>query len=327
MFLSANKKATLDGKKNHKKSISSVMVLFITMIIMFVVFSFSSEFFFTINNIINLLQQVAVLGIASAGITLVILSGSLDLSTGAIMAVSGIYSAWFLELGAVWYVALLGGILVGTLCGVINASMINILKMNPLIVTLGMANVWEGVTKLRNNGVAIGVFDASFKFIGQGRIFGIPVVIYIMLATYLIMILVMKYTIFGREAYAVGGNAKAALYSGINIKKTRFMIYSFAGAFAGLAGVAYAAIVGSGTVTAGSATTLNAIAAVVLGGASLAGGVGSMTGTFIGVVLLGTIDNGLSILAVSTFWQLIVKGVILLIAVYIDVARGGEAYE
>lgn len=327
MSLKNKNNKLIEGEKEYKKSISSVTVLFITLIIVFIIFSLLSEYFFTLSNIINLLQQVAVLGIASAGITLVILSGSLDLSIGSVMAVSGIYAAWFLGLGAVWYLGLIGGIAVGTICGLINSIMVNGLKMNPLIVTLGMASVWEGVTKLRNDGVAIGVFDKTFKYIGQGRWFGIPVVIYILLATYLIMVLAMRYTKFGREAYAVGGNAKAALYSGINVKKIRFFIYTLAGTFAGLAGVSYASIVGSGTVTAGSSTTLNAIAAVVLGGASLAGGVGSMIGTFIGVVLLGTIDNGLSILAVSTFWQLIVKGSILLLAVFIDVVRGGEAYE
>ena len=313
--------------ENDKKSISSVAVLFVTLIIMFIVFSILSRYFFTLNNIINLLQQVAVLGIASAGITLVVLSGSLDLSVGSIMATSGIYAAWFLRLGAPWYLGILGGIAVGTLCGFINATMINSLKMNPLIVTLGMANVWEGVTKLRNDGVAIGVFDLRFKFLGQGRLLGVPVIIFVLIIVYLIMAFVMKYTKFGRDSYAVGGNSQAALYSGINVKRVRFAIYTLAGTFAGIAGVSYAAIVGSGTVTAGSSTTLNAIAAVVLGGASLAGGVGSIVGTFVGVLLLGTIDNGLSIMGVSTFWQLIVKGVILLLAIFIDVVRGGEAYE
>ena len=327
-FLSKKAKGALgEDKQSKKRSISSVLVLLFTLVATLIIFSALSKYFFTLNNMINLLQQVAVLGIASAGITLVVLSGSLDLSIGSVMAVSGIYAAWFMTLGAPWYLGLIGGILVGTFCGFMNATMINALKMNPLIVTLGMASVWEGVTKLRNNGVAIGVFDKTFRFLGHGRVAGIPLIIIVLLAVYLIMGLVMKYTKFGRDAYAVGGNAKASMYSGISVKRIRFIIYTLAGTFAGVAGCAYAAIVGSGTVTAGSATTLNAIAAVVLGGASLSGGVGSMAGTFVGVLLLGTIDNGLSILSVSTFWQLIVKGVILLLAVFVDVVRGGEAYE
>ena len=317
-----------DGNRKSKfAGMSNLIVLFITMLIMFAVFTYSSEYFLTLNNMLNLLQQVCVLGIVSAGITLVVLSGNLDLSVGSMLALSGIFAAFFINITGSWLLGFLGGILVGTIAGAINATMINILKMNPLIVTLGMATVWEGATKLLNNGTAIGIFDEKFKFIGQGRIFGIPFVIFIMLAVFGALIFVLKYTKFGRDTYAVGGNSKSALYSGINIKTVRYVIYTLVGSFAGLAGVCYAAIVGSGTVTAGSDSTMNAIAAVVLGGASLKGGVGNMFGTFLGVLLMGTIDNGLAILGVSSYWQLIVKGLILLVAILVDVIRGGEKFE
>ena len=317
-----------DGsRKSRFAGMSNLIVLFITMVIMFAVFTYSSEYFLTLNNMLNLLQQVCVLGIVSAGITLVVLSGNLDLSVGSMLALSGIFAAFFINLTGSWLLGFLGGILVGTVAGAINATMINILKMNPLIVTLGMATVWEGATKLLNNGTAIGIFDEKFKFIGQGRVFGIPFVIFIMLAVFGALIFILKYTKFGRDTYAVGGNSKSALYSGINIKMVRYIIYTLVGSFAGLAGVCYAAIVGSGTVTAGSDSTMNAIAAVVLGGASLKGGVGNMFGTFLGVLLMGTIDNGLAILGVSSYWQLIVKGLILLVAILVDVIRGGEKFE
>lgn len=306
----------------------NLLVLVATMIAMFIFFSIKSPYFLNISNLLNLLQQVCVLGIVSAGITLIILAGSLDLSVGSMLALSGIFAAYFIQLTDNWIIGFAGGILVGTLAGAINATMINVLKMNPLIVTLGMATVWEGVTKLLNNGTAIGIFNQSFKVIGQGRIlFGIPVVIFIMLGVYVLLLWMLKYTKFGRDAYAVGGNAKAALYSGINVSRTRFFIFTLAGVMAGLAGVCYASIVGSGTVTAGADSTLDAIAAVILGGASLSGGVANIFGTFLGVLLLGTIDNGLSILGVSSYWQLVVKGIILIFAVFVDVMRGGEKYE
>ena len=148
-----------------------------------------------------------------------------------------------------------------------------------------------------------------------------------MLGVYVLLIIVLKYTKFGREAYAVGGNSKSALYSGINVARTRFGIFTLSGVMAGLAGVCYASIVGSGTVTAGSDSTMNAIAAVILGGASLSGGVANIFGTLLGVLLLGTIDNGLAILGVSSYWKLVVKGLILIFAVFVDVIRGGEKYE
>lgn len=316
-----------DGKKKGTVGFGNLLVLIVTMILMFIIFSALSPHFLTLHNMLNLLQQVCVLGIVSAGVTLVVLSGNLDLSVGSILALSGIFAAWFIKLTSSWTIGLMGGILVGTAAGAINATMINVLKMNPLIVTLGMSTVWEGVTKLLNNGTAIGIFDEKFKFIGQGRLLGIPVVIYIMLAVFAVLIFALKYTKFGRDSYAVGGNSQAALYSGINIKKVRFLIYTLAGVFAGLAGTCYAAIVGSGTVTAGSASTMDSIAAVVLGGASLSGGVANMFGTLLGVLLLGTIDNGLAILGVSSYWQLVVKGSILIFAIFIDVMRGGEKYE
>ena len=322
-----NIKLKAGGKKLEITGIGSFLVLIATMMLMFILFSRISRYFLTLNNMLNLLQQVCVLGIVSAGITLVILSGNLDLSVGSMLALSGIFAAYFIKVTNLWVLGFVGGLLVGTAAGAINATMINVLKMNPLIVTLGMASVWEGVTKLLNNGVPIGIFDKNFKFIGQGRVFGVPFVIFIMLAVFGALIFILKYSKFGRNAYAVGGNAMSALYSGINVKMVRYIIYTLAGFFAGLAGVCYAAIVGSGTVTAGSSTTMNAIAAVILGGASLQGGVGNMFGTFLGVLLLGTIDNGLSILGVSSYWQLIVKGLILLFAIFVDVMRGGEKYE
>lgn len=322
------KETGMDKMKKIGAQYGNLLVLVATMVAMFLFFSIKSPYFLNVSNLLNLLQQVCVLGIVSAGITLIILAGSLDLSVGSMLALSGIFAAFFMQLTDNWLIGFFGGILVGALAGAANAAMINVLKMNPLIVTLGMATVWEGVAKLLNNGTAIGIFNSNFKVIGQGRILGgIPIVIFIMLGVYALLLWVLKYTKFGRDAYAVGGNAKAALYSGINVSKTRFWIFTLAGLMAGLAGVCYASIVGSGTVTAGADSTLDAIAAVILGGASLSGGVANIFGTFLGVLLLGTIDNGLSIVGVSSYWQLVVKGVILILAVFVDVMRGGEKYE
>jgi ribose/xylose/arabinose/galactoside ABC-type transport system permease subunit len=316
------RKADDPEKKRFRLSqISSLTTLCISLIILFVVFTILSPYFMTLSNMINLLQQVSVLGIASAGITLVILSGNLDLSVGSVMAVVAVHVAFLIDISGNWFLGLVGGFLIGVLCGFINAGMINALKMNPLIVTLGIQSVLRGVARLRNRGVNIPIFDMKFRFIGQGRLWGIPVVVYILIFVYILMWFIMRYTTFGRKAYAVGGNAQASHYSGINVKFTSSMIYILASTLAGVAGICYAAIVGTGAPSAGEETPMDAIAAVVLGGASLAGGKASMVGTFIGVVLLGCISNGLTLLGVTSFTQLVVKGAILLLAVFIDVTK------
>jgi ribose/xylose/arabinose/galactoside ABC-type transport system permease subunit len=314
----------LDNLRKQKFSISqmsSLTMLIISLVAMFIVFTILSPYFMTVSNMINLLQQVSVLGIASAGITLVILSGNLDLSVGSVMAIVAVYTAYIIQLTNNWIIGLIGGFLIGVLCGFINAGMINALKMNPLIVTLGMQSVLRGLARLRNKGVNIPIFDPSFRFIGQGRIFGIPVVVYILIIIYGLMYFVMRYTTFGRKAYAVGGNLMASHYSGINVMFISSAIYILASALAGLAGLCNAAIVGTGAPATGETTPMDAIAAVVLGGASLSGGRASMAGTFVGVVLLGCISNGLTLLGVTSFTQLVVKGAILLLAVFIDVTK------
>lgn len=278
------------GESRMKKmgaQFGNLLVLVATMVVMFIFFSIRSPYFLNISNMLNLLQQVCVLGIVSAGITLIILAGSLDLSVGSMLALSGIFAAWFIQQTGSGTIGFFGGILVGTLAGAINATMINVLKMNPLIVTLGMSTVWEGVTKLLNNGTAIGIFHDGFKTIGQGRFWGIPIVIFIMVGVYLSLIWMLKYTKFGRDAYAVGGNAKASLYSGINVARTRFWIFTLAGVMAGIAGVCYASIVGSGTVTAGSDSTMDAIAAVILGGCFLKRRCGKYFWDFFGRIVIG----------------------------------------
>jgi ribose/xylose/arabinose/galactoside ABC-type transport system permease subunit len=317
MTLTSNNK-----KKPFKLSqVSSLAMLIGSLVVMFIVFTILSPYFMTLSNMINLLQQVAVLGIASAGITLVILSGNLDLSVGSVMAVVAVFSAYIIKISNSWLLGLVGGFGIGVLCGFINAGMINALKMNPLIVTLGMQSVLRGIARLRNKGVNIPIFNMKFRFIGQGRLLGIPVVVYILLIIYGLMWFIMKYTTFGRKAYAVGGNSQASHYSGINVKFISSSIYILASTLAGVAGICYASIAGTGAPSAGESTPMDAIAAVVLGGASLAGGKASMLGTFVGVLLLGSISNGLTLLGVTSFTQLVVKGAILLLAIFVDVMK------
>jgi ribose/xylose/arabinose/galactoside ABC-type transport system permease subunit len=314
--------AQLNKKKRFRlNQISSLAMLIGSLVVMFIVFTILSPYFMTLSNMINLLQQVAVLGIASAGITLVILSGNLDLSVGSVMAVVAVFSAYIIKISNSWFFGLAGGFTIGVLCGFVNAGMINALKMNPLIVTLGMQSVLRGIARLRNKGVNIPIFDMKFRFIGQGRFLGIPIVVYILLFIYALMAFIMKYTTFGRKAYAVGGNVQASHYSGINTKFISSSIYILASTLAGVAGICYASIVGTGAPSAGEDTPMDAIAAVVLGGASLSGGKASILGTFVGVLLLGSISNGLTLLGVTSFTQLVVKGAILLLAVLVDVMK------
>jgi ribose/xylose/arabinose/galactoside ABC-type transport system permease subunit len=300
---------------------SSAAMLSVSLIMLFIVFSNLAPNFFTRSNMINLLQQVAVLGITSAGVTLVVLSGNLDLSVGSVMAMASVFAAITIKATDSWILGLLTGLGISFLCGCVNATMINALSMNPLIVTLGMDSILRGVAKIGNRNVNIPILNSTFKFIGQGRVIGIPVVVYILILLYASMAFIMKYTTFGRKAFAVGGNKQASHYSGINVKMISSSIYIMASLFAGVAGLCYSSLIGTGTAAAGESSALDAIAAVVLGGASLAGGNASMPGTFIGVVLLGAISNGLTQLGVNSFTQMVIKGSILLLAVFIDVTK------
>ena len=287
-----------------------------------IILTLASPFFLTPANIGNLLVGVALVGIVAAGETVVMLSGGLDISVGSIVALAGVVSALVLTATHDAGSAILAGIAVGALAGFANGFIITTLRINALIVTLATLSIYLGLTYIVADGKAVGATDAAFSWIGNGGIFGIPNPIITLVVVFVVGHFILTYTTIGRNIYAMGGNAEAARLSGLNLSVYRIGLYTASGFLAGVSGVILTARLGSGQPIAGAGLELTAIAAVVLGGTSLSGGVGSMFGTALGVLVLGTLSNGLILLRIPAFYQFLARGTVLLLAVGLDHYRG-----
>lgn len=320
---------TLSFRNVLTKKVPTIFIVSFCWLILIITFSSLSRYFLRFNNIMNLIQYCSVSGVAACGYMLVVVSGCLDLSAATLSALASVYAARVVGITDNWLLGVLAGVAVGFLGGCVNGFLITKLKINPLITTLGTSSIFQGIASLENNAIGIAIYNEQFKTLGQGYVFGgkIPVIVLIMFAFFALFFVILKYTKFGRAVYSVGGNANASYVSGINVSLVRFGIFLTCSTCAGVAGVLYAALTGSGIPSANATLTMDSISAIVLGGAKLSGGAGSITGTLIGVLTIATITNGLTIVGVSTFYQMIAKGAILLIAVLIDVLKGEGRYE
>lgn len=275
--------------------------------------------FTTVSNGFNIARAVSINAVLAAGMTLVILTGGIDLSVGSIVGVAGVTSILLWNSGSGALVAVLGGVAVGAIAGLINGLLVAYLALPAFIVTLGAMTYLRGTAyALTDARPLIADGDLGFRLIGTGNIAGVPSPVIIMILVYGVLWFVLERTRFGRHVYAVGGNAEAARLAGIKVKRVLTKVYVTAGLAAGLAGVMFAARVDSGQPRAGEGYELDAIAAVVLGGTSLAGGRGRIHGTFIGALIMGVLTNGLTLMNVPFFNQLIVKGVVIVLAIGID---------
>ncbi len=293
--------------------------------------SLMSDRFLTPDNGLNILRQISVNLCLSIGMTLVILSGGIDLSVGSILGFAGAVAAGLLrsglEIPATDLVlqftavgAVLAGIAVGGALGWCNGFFITRFRLPPFIATLGMLSVARGLTMLWTGGFPITNLGPDFGFIGTGFVLGVPMPVWIMLALVGVFIVITRRTPFGRHLYAVGGNERAARLTGLRVKRIKIAVYTVAGALAGVAGLIVTARLDSAQPNAGLTYELDSIAAVVIGGTSLSGGRGSVAGTVLGCLIIGVLNNGLFLLNVSPFWQLVVKGLVILVAVAIDQA-------
>lgn len=274
--------------------------------------------FVSFNNGLNVARAVSINAILAAGMTLVILTGGIDLSVGSAVALTGVSSVLLWTAGAPAIAAVLGGIVVGALTGLIDGSLVAFLGLPSFIITLGALTYIRGLSYSLTNAQPLIASNLGFRGLGNGAIAGIPTPVVIMVIVYAILWFVLERTTFGRHVYAVGGNPEAARLAGVNVKWTLLRVYLIMGACAGLAGVIFAARVESGQPKAGEGYELDAIAAVVLGGTSLFGGRGRITGTLIGALIIGVLSNGLVLMDVPFFFQLVVKGAVIILAVAID---------
>jgi ribose transport system permease protein len=303
----------------HKKLIEKFLP-FIGFTVLFAVIGSLNHDFLAPMNILNLLRQVSINALIAFGMTFVILTGGIDLSVGAILALSSALMAGIMLHGCDPILAIIIASLIGALFGAMNGVLVTKGKIAPFIATLATMTIYRGLTMVYTDGNPITGLSDSFWFqvFGRGYLFGLPIPAITVIITFVIAAIILNKTPFGRHIYAIGGNEKASIISGVKVNKIKIMVYAINGLLAALAGSIVVSRLNSAQPTAGTSYELDAIAAVVLGGTSLTGGHGKILGTLIGALIIGTLNNGLNILGVSSFYQLIVKGVVILIAVFID---------
>lgn len=308
--------------------------ILLALLITCVFLSISNEYFLTPRNILNVLRQTSINGILAIGMTFVILTRGIDLSVGSIVALAGVISASLATTSATAMVAggpypaliaLAVGVLVGAGSGVVSGIVVSRFSVPAFVATLGMLSAARGLTLLYAGGRPVPALTPEFRWIGTGNILGIPMPVVIFVIVFLVALWVLSSTRFGRHIYAAGGNPHAAKVSGVNVGRIHIYVYVISGALAGLAGMILAARTGSALTQAGIAYELDAIAAVVIGGTSLSGGVGRVTGTLIGALLIGVVNNGLDLLGVESYYQQVIKGVLIVAAVMLDRARVQQA--
>ncbi|UNC93753.1 ABC transporter permease [Candidatus Contubernalis alkalaceticus] len=294
--------------------------LLVVLVLLVMFFSNRTEVFLTLPNFINILRQVSIMGIVSVGMAFVLISGGIDLSVGSIIGVSSVLAATLMVNGVNIPTAFLATLIAGVLIGLFNGLMINNVKIPPLITTLGSMTIFRGAAYIITGGLPVYGFSAvSFSFLGQGYINIIPVPVLVMAAVFLSGFIVLYTTRFGRYVHAIGGNETASELSGIPVKKIKYFVYAISGFLASLAGLVLLSRINSGQPNAGQGYELDIVTAVVLGGVSIYGGEGRLSGVLSGILIMGILTNGMILMNVNEYYQLVVKGAVLLAAVGTDV--------
>lgn len=294
------------------------MFTLIGFIILMAIMSFGSDQFLTASNLTNVLRQVSIVGILAVGMTFVILIGGIDLSVGSVMALTGTMMAgMMINFSLPPILAILIGIGIGVLIGYITGSLVAYARIPAIIVTLAMMEIARGAGLLYTGGYPLSGLPGNFSVIGRGYVFGIiPVPVLIMAVVFLIAYIILNHLPFGRYIYAIGGNEEAVRLSGVKVKKYKIMVYVISGITASISGMILVSRLMSGQPNAGEGYELSAIAAVVLGGTSIAGGRGHIGGTLLGALLMGVLSNGLNLMGVSSYVQMVLTGIIIIGAIY-----------
>lgn len=302
---------------NVKAFISKYAIVLI-LLGMIIFLSIISPVFLTARNFMNVFRQISVTTIIGFGVTFCIITTGIDLSSGSMIALIGVVAATYAHPGSPVILAILMGCAVGCVCGFINGAITAYGRIPAFIATLGMMTAARGFALLYTDGKPITNFSPSFEYIGGGYLLGIPVPIFIMLVMAVVSHILLKHTKFGKYTFAIGGNERAAIVSGINVKKYLVLIYTYAGFLTAIAGIVLCSRLDAGQPTAGLSYEFDAITASVIGGTSLLGGIGTIPGVIIGGLIVGFLTNGLDLMNVSAYWQQILKGVIIVAAVLLD---------
>lgn len=297
--------------------------LYIAFLVLVIFLSFSSPVFLTTKNLINVVRQISVIGIISIGMTFVIITGGIDLSVGSLVAMTAVVATSFATEDKSYplIVAVGLGLLVGLVFGIFTGFFVAKMKVPPFIATLATMTIARGFAMVYSDGRNITGVKDSYAFIGKGSIGFLPMPVLVFLIIVLIGIFLLRYTKFGRHVYAVGGNEQSAIVSGINAVKVKFACYVLSGLTSAIAAIVLSARIQTGQPAGGAGYELDAITAVAIGGTSLSGGVGSVIGTVVGMLIIGVMTNGLDLLNVSSYYQQVIKGVIILVAVLSDRKR------
>ena len=310
---------------NNKKVINRIQDLgaLIALVLLVVVIGIISPDFRTVSNFLSLLRQSSINGLIAFGMTCVILTGGIDLSVGSTLALSTALCAGLIKGGMPVELALILALAIGTALGLISGILVTKGRLQPFIATLVTMTVYRGLTMIYMDGKPISGLGDSFalKFVGKGKIFGIPVPVILFIIIFAVFMFLLEKTVFGRRVYATGSNAQAAKLAGVNIARTKLAVYAISGVMAALSGLILLSRLGSAQPNLGEGYELDAIASVALGGTSMNGGRGRIWGTFVGVLIIAVLNNGLNILGVSSYYQDVVKGIVILIAVLSDRKR------
>jgi ribose transport system permease protein len=297
--------------------------LLIALIVACAIFSFKSQYFLTVTNLLNMSRAIAYTGITAAAMTFILIAGGLDLSISGVMAFVGVICGLMLRAGVPWFIVIIVGLATGAVVGTVNSAVIVGVGINPFIVTIGVQFVARGVAYILAAGDVPLITDTQFTRFGRGTLWTIPVPAIVLVVSFLIVGWLLGYTRFGLHSKAIGGTSGggAARLAGVRVRRQQTKAYILVGVFAAVSGIVLAGYTGTGDPSAALGDELTIIAAVIIGGTGLYGGAGSIIGTFLGVILLGVINNGLTLLNVSSNWQYIVQGVALLLAVLVDELR------
>lgn len=287
-------------------------------VLLAVVLSFASPYFMTTGNITNLMKQVSIVAILAAGQAVVIMSGGIDLSVGSILALSAVTIGWLIQAGVDPWLATVLGLAMGTFAGWLNGMVITRMRIPPFIATLGMLGIARGMALVITEGVSFQVLEPMFLYIGNAKLLGLPLPLYFVIVTFGAIWVMMHLTVFGRHVYAIGGNERVARLQGIAVDRQKLKVYMLSGFLAALAAVVMTGRLAATPPSVGQGIELQAIAAVIIGGISFTGGRGQVLTAFVGALIMAMITNGLNILGISSFYQQVLIGVVIIVAVWLD---------
>jgi len=293
---------------------------FFTLLALFIILSIASPNFLTSTNLSSVVRQTAVINIMALGMTVIIIAGGIDLSVGSILALAGLLGAMTMEKHGIGW-GIVAGMLVGMLCGFANGLMITSLRISPFIVTLGTMGIYRGFALIISKGLPVHEIPPSFSYLGEGTLLGVPFVLWILLLCAVVTHIMLEHTRHGRYAFSIGSNPDAAFYAGVPVKFHTIVVYAGAGLLTGLSGMIEVSRLMTGQPTGGQGYELTAIAAVVIGGGSLRGGEGSVLGTLVGAFIMGLLANGSDLLGTNPYWQQVIIGAVIILAVAFDELR------